>query len=114
MKDYYQTLEISTTAAQEEIKSQYRLLLHAWHPDKFSTSEQKAHAEEKLKEFNEAYNVIGNPTKLKEYDRQRKYQDQDSHVSDSTAKRSKTSHNQEGSKSKSQSDIRSRKKTGSK
>lgn len=68
MKDYYQILEISQTATNEEIKKQYRFLSQAWHPDKFPNAEQKAKAEEKIKAINEAYNVLGNPSKRKEYD----------------------------------------------
>lgn len=68
MKDYYQILEISQTATNEEIKKQYRFMSQAWHPDKFPNAEQKAKAEEKIKAINEAYNVLGNPSKRKEYD----------------------------------------------
>ena len=68
MKSYYQILEVSETASQDEIKKQYRFLSQAWHPDKFPTSEQKKKAEEKIKDINEAYSVLGNPAKRKEYD----------------------------------------------
>lgn len=68
MKDYYQILEVEPDASQEQIKSQYRFLMQAWHPDKFSSPESKAKAEEKSKQINEAYNELGDPTKRKLYD----------------------------------------------
>jgi hypothetical protein len=48
MKDYYKILEVETTATIEQIKSQYRFMLHAWHPDKFPVGELKIKADEKL------------------------------------------------------------------
>ncbi len=71
MKDYYQILEVPPNASQERIKEQYRFLVHAWHPDKFPNPAQKAKAEEKIKEINEAYEVLSNPTKRAQYDRER-------------------------------------------
>jgi curved DNA-binding protein CbpA len=68
MKNYYQILEIASDASQDVIKEQYRFLVHAWHPDKFSNSTQKIKAEEKLKEINEAYAVLNNPIKRAAYD----------------------------------------------
>lgn len=68
MKNYYDILELNSDVSQERIREQYRLLLHAWHPDKFPTQEQKRKAEEKIKEINEAYEVLGDPDKRKQYD----------------------------------------------
>jgi hypothetical protein len=45
----------------ENIKEQYHFLIQAWHPDKFSNPIQKAKAEEKTKEINEAYSVLKDP-----------------------------------------------------
>ena len=78
MKNYYQILEISESNSQEEIKNQYRFLVQAWHPDKFRSLENKAKAEEKLKQINEAYDVLGNPTKREKYDRQSQFYSQES------------------------------------
>jgi hypothetical protein len=69
MKDYYKILEISPKASINEIKEQYRFLIQAWHPDKFVNPAQKAKAEEKTKEINEAYTILNNPNKRSEYDR---------------------------------------------
>lgn len=64
-KDYYKTLGVSKTASQEEIKKTYRKLAVKYHPDK--NKGDKA-AEEKFKEISEAYNVLGDPEKRKQYD----------------------------------------------
>lgn len=69
MKDYYKILEVDPKATIEQIKSQYRLLIHAWHPDKFPNCEFKDKAEEKIKEINEAFSVIGDTVKRENYDR---------------------------------------------
>jgi formylglycine-generating enzyme required for sulfatase activity len=68
MKDYYAILEIAYTATPEEIKAQFRLLMQAWHPDKFGSPQQKAKAEAKAIEINEAYAILSNPAKRAEYD----------------------------------------------
>ena len=69
MKDYYKIFEIEPTATFEQIKSQHRFLLHAWHPDKFPNVELKAKAEEKVREINEAYRILSDPIERKIYDR---------------------------------------------
>jgi len=61
MKNYYDILEISKGASQEEIKKAYRKLAHQYHPDKGGD-------EKKFKEINEAYQVLGNPQKKAQYD----------------------------------------------
>lgn len=68
MKDYYKILELDFGVTQEHIDKQYRFLVHAWHPDKFPTKEQKIKAEERLKEINEANSILGDPLKRAEYD----------------------------------------------
>jgi len=71
MIDYYDIFEISPEASSEQIKKRYKLLLHAWHPDKFPDQSLKKEAEEKIKLINEAYSIIGNPQKRYVYDKLR-------------------------------------------
>jgi curved DNA-binding protein CbpA len=68
-KNFYQVLDLSLRASHAEIKAQYRLLVHAWHPDKFPTPDQKVKAGEKMREINAAYAVLGDLSKRAEYDR---------------------------------------------
>jgi curved DNA-binding protein len=64
-RDYYETLGVPRTASAEEIKSAFRKLARKYHPD---TATDKKTAEEKFKEINEAYEVLGDPEKRKKYD----------------------------------------------
>ncbi len=68
MQNYYQILEVERDASPEKIKEQYLFLVQAWHPDKFSKPDQKARAEEKIKEINTAYDVLKSPEKRAAYD----------------------------------------------
>lgn len=70
MKDYYEILDIAKNATDEEIKKAYRKLAAKWHPDRWvnSSDEEKKTAEEKIKEINEAYSVLSDPEKRKNYD----------------------------------------------
>ena len=65
-KDYYQTLGVTKEASPEEIKRAFRKLAIQYHPDKAKGDKQQA--EEKFKEINEAYEVLGDPEKRKKYD----------------------------------------------
>ena len=64
-KDYYAILNVSKTATADEIKKSYRKLAQKYHPDKNPGNKE---AENKFKEINEAYEVLSNPTKRKQYD----------------------------------------------
>jgi molecular chaperone DnaJ len=64
--DYYETLSLSRTAAQDEIKSAYRKAALKWHPDR--NPNQKDHAEAKFREATEAYSVLSDPQKRAAYD----------------------------------------------
>lgn len=63
-KDYYEILGVSKDASQDEIKSAYRKLAKKYHPD---VSDDKE-AEKKFNEVQEAYSVVGDENKRKQYD----------------------------------------------
>lgn len=60
-KDFYNILGVSKGASSDEIKTAFRKKAHEHHPDKGGDAE-------KFKELNEAYQVLGNETKRKQYD----------------------------------------------
>ena len=72
MKDYYQILDVPDDAGQEDIKSAFRKLAFKHHPDTNPGNEKQA--EEKFKEINEAYGVLGDRNKRKQYDLARRGQ----------------------------------------
>ena len=69
MKDYYSILNVSDDASQEEVKHAFRKLAMQYHPDRNLGNEKWA--EERFKEINEAYAVLGSEDKKREYNRLR-------------------------------------------
>jgi curved DNA-binding protein len=64
-KDYYQTIGVSRSAGEDEIRKAYRKLAKQYHPDRNRGNRE---AEEKFKEINEAYEVLSDPQKKARYD----------------------------------------------
>lgn len=67
MKNYYEILEVDVKASKEMIERAFKLLAKRYHPDT-QPQEKKAWAEEKFKEINEAYEILSDLEKKKEYD----------------------------------------------
>jgi len=65
-KDYYEILGLSNNVSADEIKKAYRRLAMQYHPDRNHGKEEWAN--EKSKEINEAFGVLGDPEKRKQYD----------------------------------------------
>ena len=63
-KDYYEVLGVSKNATEAEIKSAFRKLAKQYHPD----VSKEENAEEKFKEIQEAYAVLSDESKRKQYD----------------------------------------------
>lgn len=64
-RDYYEILGVPRDASQDDIRKAFRKLAREHHPD---VSKDKSTAEEKFKEINEAYEVLGDAEKRKKYD----------------------------------------------
>ena len=63
-RDYYEVLGVSKTASDDEIKRSFRKLAKQYHPD----VNKEPGAEEKFKEIGEAYAILSDPQKRKQYD----------------------------------------------
>jgi molecular chaperone DnaJ len=68
-KDYYHTLGVPETASAEEIKKAYRKLAKKHHPD---ANQNDSRAAERFKEVGEAYAVLHDPEKRRQYDQMRR------------------------------------------
>lgn len=72
MKDYYKILGININATTIDIKKSYRKLAIKYHPDKNNNSKE---SEEIFKKISEAYEVLSNKEKRRDYDSQYHYKD---------------------------------------
>ena len=68
-KDYYAVLSVPASASQDDIKKQYRRLAKQYHPD---ANPNDPKAADRFKEIAEAYNVLGDADKRKQYDEMRR------------------------------------------
>jgi len=65
IKDYYEIMGITPEAETKEIKKSYRKLAMKYHPDR---NHDDPACEERLKEINEAYRILGDEEKRRRYD----------------------------------------------
>ena len=72
-RDYYKILGVTTKTPINELKKKYRELAKKYHPD---SNEGSKEAEDKFKIVSEAYEILSDSKKRKEYDRQRNYRKQ--------------------------------------
>jgi hypothetical protein len=70
MKDYYSILHVLPSAEIDVIKAAYKALARKYHPDTFDGD--KAYAGKRMQEINDAFGVIGNSDKRKQYDAERR------------------------------------------
>jgi len=66
MKDYYKILEVHPSASPDIIAKVYKILAKKYHPD--TNPQNKEQSEIKLKEINEAYDILSNKEKKEQYD----------------------------------------------
>lgn len=70
MKNYYEILEVNPNASAEVIEKAYKVLAKKYHPDLQLDVRKRAQAEKKLKELNEAYDVLSDQLLKDKYDRE--------------------------------------------
>jgi curved DNA-binding protein CbpA len=75
--DYYKRLEVAPNATREQIKAAYRRLVRLYHPDL-----NKQTQDTRIKQLNEAYAVLNNPTKRAAYDALRLKEQQAAKIAD--------------------------------
>lgn len=68
MKNYYETLQVNENASKEIIEKAYKTLAKKYHPDLQTDEKNKKIMEKKLKEINEAYNILSDSFLKEQYD----------------------------------------------
>lgn len=105
MKNYYTILGISKTASQEEIKKAYRILAFKYHPD----TNPRLVASDQIKLINEAYAILGDVKKRRNYDLNFNYLNSSTHQSTTSVKNNKY-YNRKGNSHNYRPNSRPRKK----
>lgn len=67
-QDYYTVLGVNKQSSADEIKRAYKKLVVKYHPDKFTGEKEKNNANAKFQEIQEAYDVLKDDSKKKQYD----------------------------------------------
>jgi curved DNA-binding protein CbpA len=66
--NHYETLNVRPSATTDEVRKAYHRLAREHHPDRFSDATQKRAAEQRFAAMTEAFNVLSNPARRREYD----------------------------------------------
>ena len=69
MKNYYQILQVDKDASKEVIACVYRFMAKKYHPDVGNTEEEKQYNQDMMQKINEAYEILGDEQKRKEYNK---------------------------------------------
>lgn len=77
MKNYYEILEVNKKASKEVIEKAYKVLVKKYHPDLYSGMKQE-YAEKKMKEINEAYNILSDDFLREQYNNELEKQEMES------------------------------------
>jgi curved DNA-binding protein len=86
-RNYYETLDVSSDATNDDIKRAYRRLARQYHPD---LNPGNKSAEERFKDIGEAYDVLSDVTKRAQYDRFGQYWNQQGFQDSKTATRTRS------------------------
>lgn len=68
MVDYYSVLKVGKSATKDDVKKAYKKLARQWHPDKNPNNQEEA--TKKFKQISEAYQILSDDFKRREYDRE--------------------------------------------
>lgn len=69
--DHYGVLGVDPDASTDEIRSAWRFAIEAFHPDRYGNSDQRDRAHDMATRVNAAWDVLGDPTRRRDYDRRR-------------------------------------------
>ena len=108
MKDYYGILEVNEKASPEIIEKAYKTLVKKYHPDLYS-SVQKREAETKLKEINEAYNILSDSFLRSQYDLELQKERQRRQMKDNTSQKNMENNQQATVKRRNETILENRK-----
>jgi curved DNA-binding protein len=78
MINFYKTLDVAKNASESDIKKAYRKLAQKWHPDRHVGDKEKAIANKKFQEIQEAYATLSDKSLRENYDRSESYEGQQS------------------------------------
>lgn len=108
MKNYYEILEVNKKASREIIDKAYKVLVKKYHPDLYE-SPKKQYATKKIKEINEAYNILSDDFLREQYDIElekqeieqlnKKYQIRQNNIDNSNQEKQTNNKHQEPNKS---------------